>query len=91
MYSLDDILTNYWGCMNAIQLWGPTFFAPTIKLILEEFCDAENPSEYQVLLIITDGAITDLEDTIKYIDKAQTMPSYKKIVKSVSRLFRILF
>merc|ERR1711976_724344 len=74
MYSLDDILTNYWGCMNAIKLWGPTFFAPTIKLILEEFCDAENPSEYQVLLIITDGAITDLEDTIKYIDKAQTMP-----------------
>ena len=24
MFNLDDILQNYWGCMNRIQLWGPT-------------------------------------------------------------------
>ena len=74
MFSLDDILQNYWGCMNRIQLWGPTFFSPTINKILDEKCDASNRDEYQILLIVTDGAITDLEETIKAVDRAQTLP-----------------
>ena len=41
---------------------------------MSEKCDPGNPDEYQVLLIVTDGAITDLEDTIRAVDKAQKMP-----------------
>jgi len=70
--SLDEILHWYWECVRTIQLWGPTNFAPSINKILNEL----NPegTEYQVLLIITDGVITDMPQTKRAIAAAQKLP-----------------
>ena len=78
MFDLSQILDNYWNCVSKVRLCGPTNFAPTIKQAVDQARCAErnfwNKREYSVLLILTDGAITDMNETIQQIDRAQKAP-----------------
>jgi hypothetical protein len=51
----------YRKAITSVQLWGPTNFAPIINHVARFARAAVN--QYYVLLILTDGAITDLSDT----------------------------
>jgi len=73
MFSLEQILENYWNCVERVTLWGPTNFAPTIRTAVSQSLNS-NGKDYSVLLILTDGAITDMSETIKEIEKAQHAP-----------------
>ena len=58
-------MSAYKGCISRVQLYGPTNFAPTVNHmagIAREFVDG---SQYFILLIITDGIITDMPQTKK--------------------------
>jgi len=78
MFDLPQILHHYWNCVSKVTLWGPTNFAPTIKTAVDQALSAQrnfmNKREYSVLLILTDGAITDMDQTVHEIAKAQTAP-----------------
>ncbi|KAI9032193.1 copine-8 [Hyaloraphidium curvatum] len=61
------------------QLWGPTIFATTINSIGQWVRSSMPPGDrhlrkYCILLIITDGAITDLDQTIKAVVDASALP-----------------
>jgi len=67
---------------NAIQkstLSGPTNFSPILKYV-NGYCESKRGEEsqynqkYNILLILTDGAITDLERTIDEIVRASEHP-----------------
>ena len=61
----SGVLASYKGCISRVQLYGPTNFAPTINhvaAIARQFTDG---SQYFILLIITDGIITDMPQTKK--------------------------
>lgn len=66
--------------VRSVTLWGPTNFAPIINKIAEIASHREaamlsgGPLAFEVLLIITDGVITDLPDTISAIVKASKLP-----------------
>ena len=63
------------GVMN-VQLWGPTNFAPVIQHVMrfaKEHSTQEN-QKYYILLIITDGQITDEDETIRSIVEASDLP-----------------
>ncbi|ORZ10998.1 Copine-domain-containing protein, partial [Lobosporangium transversale] len=66
---VEGILNAYWNAHSFVELWGPTNFTPVIS---EATTIAKNsePYNYTVLLILTDGAITDMNDTISAIQKA---------------------
>ena len=72
---VDGILAAYYQSLNAVQLYGPTNFAPVINHVAKFATAFQNdPSNYFVLLIITDGVITDLDATKNSIIAASSLP-----------------
>eukprot|EP00112_Aurelia_sp_Birch-Aquarium-sp1_P009496 Seg2080.8 transcript_id=Seg2080.8/GoldUCD/mRNA.D3Y31 product=Copine-8 protein_id=Seg2080.8/GoldUCD/D3Y31 len=76
---VDGIVAAYYNCVNNCTLFGPTNFAPVINntaSIAEESAktDRNHCTNYYVLLIITDGIITDMERTKEAIVKASFLP-----------------
>merc|ERR1719245_2751235 len=58
-----------------VQLSGPTNFSPVINHVAKfaEFYRSD-PTNYFVLLIITDGIITDFEETLAAISRISSLP-----------------
>eukprot|EP01118_Nematostelium_gracile_P014353 TRINITY_DN556_c0_g1_i2.p1 TRINITY_DN556_c0_g1~~TRINITY_DN556_c0_g1_i2.p1 ORF type:complete len:528 (+),score=164.45 TRINITY_DN556_c0_g1_i2:60-1643(+) len=68
---VDGLLYAYQNSFQWAQLYGPTNFAPIIRQVAS-VSDAGVPPgrKYTILLMITDGEITDLDDTIEAIRQA---------------------
>ena len=67
---VNGILEVYRRCLPSIQLYGPTNFAPTIRectRMTQSGGHGDGRSSYFVTLILTDGAITDMQQTIDAI------------------------
>ena len=72
---IDGVLAAYHNSLHNVQLYGPTNFSPVIRHVAK-FAEAytADPSNYFILLIITDGIITDFEETKKSIISASSLP-----------------
>lgn len=72
---VDGILAAYHQSLHNVQLYGPTNFAPVVNHVAK-FARAyqQDPSNYFVLLIITDGIITDLDATKNAVINASDLP-----------------
>ncbi|EFJ08588.1 hypothetical protein SELMODRAFT_185243 [Selaginella moellendorffii] len=73
---VDGILRAYSQALKSVALAGPTLFAPVVNMassIASEYISQEK-QKYFVLLIITDGVITDLHQTINAIVNAASLP-----------------
>lgn len=71
--SIDEMLFTYRNSISKVTLYGPTCFAPTIRKTID-VCKQNNMSSYFILLILTDGMITDQDDTISAIIDASRLP-----------------
>ena len=60
---IAGVLAAYKSCIGRIQLYGPTNFAPTINHVANIARQFTDGSQYFILLIITDGIITDMPQT----------------------------
>jgi len=72
---IEGIIAAYHLALNSVELYGPTNFSPVINhvaSIAQSF--QSDPTNYQVLLIITDGIITDMEATKSAIISASRLP-----------------
>ena len=72
---MEGVLAAYYNALYNVQLYGPTNFSPVINHVAK-FAHAyqNDPTNYFVLLIITDGIITDLEETKRAIISASSLP-----------------
>lgn len=70
----SGVLDAYKACISRIQLFGPTNFSPTIRHVSDIAKNFTDGSQYFVLLIITDGIITDMEQTKEAIVTAAEYP-----------------
>ncbi|KAA8540617.1 hypothetical protein F0562_024464 [Nyssa sinensis] len=73
---IQGIMTAYTSALSNVSLAGPTLFGHVISaaaLIASESL-ANNQQKYFVLLIITDGVITDLQETKDALVKASDLP-----------------
>ena len=72
---LDEVMAAYYNSLYNVQLYGPTNFSPVIRHVAK-FADAykADPTNYFVLLKITDGIITDFEETKRSIIEASHLP-----------------
>jgi hypothetical protein len=68
------IVAAYRSCLSAVQLYGPTNFAPCIRHVAKFANQYQDGSHYFILLILTDGVITDIYDTKEAIVDASTLP-----------------
>jgi hypothetical protein len=62
----------YVNSIQQVKLYGPTNFAPTITAVTQSA--RSQPHSYTILLIITDGVITDMQHTINAICAAADAP-----------------
>uniref|UniRef100_A0A673BNJ8 Copine-3-like n=1 Tax=Sphaeramia orbicularis TaxID=375764 RepID=A0A673BNJ8_9TELE len=74
---IEGVVQAYQQCLPQLKLWGPTNFSPVINHVA---CFARQAlrqnvaSQYFVLLIITDGVITDMDQTRTAIVEASYLP-----------------
>ena len=68
------VLNAYRACIQRIQLYGPTNFAPTVNHVSNIARSFLDGSQYFILLIVTDGIITDMPQTKSAIVEASMLP-----------------
>ena len=75
VYKVPGILEAYKQAISSVQLEGPTNFAPVIRETAQMAkLSGRSGSEFFVLLIITDGIITDMEATKRAIVDNSNLP-----------------
>ncbi|XP_039091263.1 copine-5 isoform X2 [Hyaena hyaena] len=71
---IDGILEAYHHSLRTVQLYGPTNFAPVVTHVARTAAAVQDGSQYSVLLIITDGVISDMAQTKEAIVNAAKLP-----------------
>ncbi|CAH3190771.1 unnamed protein product [Porites evermanni] len=74
---ISEIVLAYQNCIRQVHLYGPTNVAPIINHVIrfaEQAAKESTASQYYVLLLLTDGVLTDMEDTKAAIIKASRLP-----------------
>uniref|UniRef100_A0A8C7Y1U7 Copine Vb n=1 Tax=Oryzias sinensis TaxID=183150 RepID=A0A8C7Y1U7_9TELE len=71
---IEGILEAYHESLKTVQLYGPTNFAPVVNHVARYAAAVQDGSQYFVLLIITDGVISDMAQTKEAIVNAAKLP-----------------
>ncbi|NXW40485.1 CPNE9 protein, partial [Nyctiprogne leucopyga] len=71
---IEGVLESYLQSLRTVQLYGPTNFAPVINQVAGAAAQVTDGSQYHVLLIITDGVISDMLQTKEAIVAASALP-----------------
>uniref|UniRef100_A0A8C7KZJ1 Copine 7 n=1 Tax=Oncorhynchus kisutch TaxID=8019 RepID=A0A8C7KZJ1_ONCKI len=74
---IQGVVEAYQNCLPKIQLYGPTNVSPIISRIAKLSAGEEtikDASRYHILLILTDGVVTDMADTREAIVRASYQP-----------------
>ncbi|XP_062398204.1 copine-9-like [Sardina pilchardus] len=71
---IEGVLEAYFESLRTAQLYGPTNFAPIINLVAQMAAHEMDGSQYFVLLIITDGVISDMVQTKEAVVNAASLP-----------------
>uniref|UniRef100_A0A914DAF6 Copine C-terminal domain-containing protein n=1 Tax=Acrobeloides nanus TaxID=290746 RepID=A0A914DAF6_9BILA len=64
VHGVKGVMEAYRICLCNTQLYGPTNFSPVINAVAQKAEHGQRGDRYQVLLIITDGVITDMQQTL---------------------------
>ncbi|XP_017259977.1 copine-7 [Kryptolebias marmoratus] len=74
---IQGVVEAYQNCLPKIQLYGPTNVSPIINRIAKVSAgdgNIKDASRYHILLILTDGVVTDMADTREAIVRASYQP-----------------
>ncbi|KAM9467528.1 LOW QUALITY PROTEIN: copine-8 [Clarias gariepinus] len=70
---IDGVMEAYYQSLKSVQLYGPTNFSPVINHVARYAASVKDGSQF-VLLIITDGVISDMAQTKESIVNASCLP-----------------
>jgi len=75
IYTINNVLKAYRDCIqqNKLTFSGPSQFAPLIRKVISRI-NQRDIFEYHILLILTDGVIDDLQQTIDILVEASLLP-----------------
>ncbi|KAI0220493.1 Copine-8 [Lamellibrachia satsuma] len=71
---INGVIDAYHHTLHTVQLYGPTNFAPVINHVAGIAQNVQDGKNYFILLILTDGIITDMPQTTEAIVNASTLP-----------------
>uniref|UniRef100_A0AAY4E349 C2 domain-containing protein n=1 Tax=Denticeps clupeoides TaxID=299321 RepID=A0AAY4E349_9TELE len=71
---IEGVLEVYFQSLRSVQLYGPTNFAPVINQVARSAKEVTDGSQYFVLLMITDGVISDMVQTKEAVVNAASLP-----------------
>jgi hypothetical protein len=73
---VPEMLSAYRGWLSSVELYGPTIFSQVLDMATQQASQAQTQQNqnYTILLILTDGVITDMDESIKRIVAASNLP-----------------
>ncbi|PWA24504.1 hypothetical protein CCH79_00011826 [Gambusia affinis] len=71
---IDGVMEAYYQSLKSVRLYGPTHFSPVINHVARYASAVTDGSQYFILLIISDGVITDMAQTRESIVNAASLP-----------------
>ena len=78
IYLIDNVIKAYKESFDKISLSGPTYFSPIIKKIMnnikKDLKESPNYNHYEILMILTDGLINDMDETVKLLIDCESLP-----------------
>ena len=74
IYTIENVLKAYRNSFNNLTLAGPTNFCPLIKRAIANIKKENDPLKYHILLILTDGIINDMQETIDALVDGSFLP-----------------
>jgi len=74
IFGIDNIVAMYKKSLRSIKLSGPTFFAPLLEQFLSYVRSLGNSPVYNIMFILTDGAILDMPRTKDLLVELSTLP-----------------
>jgi len=72
VHGVDGVMQAYELSLCSVALSGPTYFAPLLSVVNQAIFNPEisqQAQEYNILLILTDGAIMDMQETVNEVVK----------------------
>jgi len=76
--TLENVIKYYRESLSKVKFYGPTYFAPVIKKVMSDIYDEKmnkkEENHYHILLMLTDGIINDMDNTIDCIVEASKLP-----------------
>ncbi|XP_059156094.1 copine-3-like [Physella acuta] len=94
---IDGVIDAYLSCIRQVQLRGPTNVAPIIKHVARFAEDSQaketerdGATMYFILLLLTDGDLTDMDDVKNEIVRASSLPMSIIIVGIGQADFRLM-
>ena len=72
--SIQGIIDAYHTALNKVELWGPTNFAPIIREMNKIIKEQKHKLKYHILMILTDGIIGDMDETIEELVEGSFLP-----------------
>ncbi|ETO17976.1 hypothetical protein RFI_19326, partial [Reticulomyxa filosa] len=76
VHGIEGVVQAYVDTLNRVQLYGPTYFAEIVQTVagLSAVEQSSEQQRYTILLIITDGAINDMQNTVNAVVDATKCP-----------------
>ena len=71
---VEGLLENYINTLNTVTLAEPTVYSEVLQFAANDAVRAGSETEYTVILLITDGGISDLEETKKVLVGLSRLP-----------------
>ncbi|XP_044276818.1 copine-6 [Varanus komodoensis] len=74
---ISGVIEAYKRCLPQIQLYGPTNVAPIINKVAAPAAEEEKtglPTKYRVLLVLTDGVVSDMPEACDAVVRASRLP-----------------
>ena len=71
---MEGLLQNYINTLNTVTLAEPTLYSEVLEFAANDAVRAGSDTEYTVILLITDGGISDLEETKKVLVGLSRLP-----------------
>ena len=74
VHLIPGIIDAYHFAITNVQLWGPTNFSPIIRTICNMIKQENDKLKYNILMILTDGMIDDIDNTVDDLVDGSFLP-----------------
>ena len=74
IYTINGVLEEYHKKVMNVSFSGPTYFAPILRRTIDMIKASQDSLKYQILMILTDGIINDMTQTIDLLVEGAKLP-----------------
>jgi len=71
---IEGILQVYSNALKVVTLSGPTLFTPLLNNLISKVAHSDQSQSYNIMLILTDGCIHDMDNTISAVCRSSYHP-----------------